>query len=377
MIVSQSKIEANRQNSLKSTGPKTIDGKQASRANAIRHSLCTSACVPEDAVAVTERAAQFFDTLRPQNDFHCWIVTEVSLATWKIDHAERMDRRIRDKGALTAELNWDDKRRLDAELLGEQLGIRPAVVVGKLKATPQGCEWLIARWALLAHAAGSKDGWTPAQEQLAFDLLGTPADFRQGYKPGVMVDLFGDVVDPGDEPAAVARREVEALQVQLAKVAPLDEVNRALAMADLNDDNDPELKRLRRYEGSLHSRVRWCMRQLQEQGPPREVPRWLKDKWLGTQVEFSQALDELKAQHEAARLPEPEPVAEPTPEWVKKPTDRVDGIHAPFELEPDEIPPLGVPADFEAIHANRQVKKRKKVEDLRDERRRQARRLLA
>jgi hypothetical protein len=107
------------------------------------------------------------------------------------------------------------------------------------------------------------------------------------------------------------------------------------------------------------------------------VPRWLKDKWLGHQVEFNNALEDMKAQDAAARLPEPEPVAEPTPEWVKKPTDRVDGIHAPFELEPDEIPPLGVPADFEAILADRQVKKRKKVEDLRDQRRRQAKRLLA
>jgi hypothetical protein len=377
MKVSQAQIEANRRNSLKSTGPRTTEGKQASRANAIVHGLCASVCVPEDAKAVSVRASQFFDTLRPQDDFQCWLVSEISLATWKIDQAERIDRRVRDKIALKSELYWDDDKRLDAEMLGEQLGNRPAIVVNKLRSTPQGCEWLMARWALLAYAAESKSGWTPEQEQLAFDLLGTPADFRRGYKPGVLVDLFGKVVDPGEEPAAVARREVEALQIQLAKVAPLDESNRALAMVDLNDDNDAELKRVRRYEGSLHSRVRWCVRQLQEPGPPREIPRWLKDKWLGTQVELSQAIDELKAQHEAARLPEPEPVAEPTPDWVKKPTDRVNGIHAPFELEPHEIPPMGVPADFEAILANRQVKKRKKVEDLRDERRRQAKRLLA
>ena len=377
MFVSQAKIEANRRNSLKSTGPKTTSGKLASRANALAHALCASVCVAENARAVTGRAVQFFDTLRPQNDFHCWLVSEMSLTTWKIDRAERMDRRVRDKIAIKAELSWDDDKRLDAEMLGEQLANRPAIVVEKLKTTPQGCEWLMTRWALLAHAAESQGSWNPVQVQLAFDLLATPGDFREGRKPGVMVDLEGRVMDSGDDPAAVARREIEALKERLVKVAPLDEANQALAMADLNDDHDAELKRVRRYEGSLHSRLRWCTRQLQEQAPPREVPRWLKDKWLGTQDEYNDAIKELLAKQEAARLPEPEPVAEPTPDWVKKPTDRVDGIHAPFELEPHETPPLGVPADFEAILADRQVKKRRKVEDLREARRRQAKRLLA
>ena len=376
MFVSQAKIEANRKNSIRSTGPNTTEGKRASRLNAVTHALCSSIVVPEDQKAVTHRAIQFFDTLRPQNDFHCWLVSEISLATWKIDRAERMDRRARDKVAIRAELTWDADRRLEAEMLGEQLANRPAIVAEKLKMTPQGCEWLMGRWAMLAYAAESKAGWTPAQEQIAFDLLGTPGDFREGHKPGVMIDLFGNVVDAGESPAAVARREITALNEVRAKVAPLDEANQALAMADLNEDNDAELKKIRRYEGSQHSRLRWCVRQLQEQGPPREVPRWLKDKWLGNQDEFN-AITDLKAKFEAAKVPEPEPVAEPTPDWVKKPTDRVDGIHAPFELEPDEIPPPGVPADFEAILADRQLKKRKKVEDLRDQRRRQAGRLLA
>jgi hypothetical protein len=376
MKVSQARIDANRENCRKSTGPKTTSGKQASRLNALIHGLCSSIVVAEDQKAVTLRAAQFFDTLRPQNDFQCWLVSEISLTTWQIDRAERMDRRVRDKVAIKSELFWDSDKRLEAEMLGEQLANRPAIVVEKLKSTPHGCEWLMARWALLAYAAETQDSWTSAQEQIAFDLLGTPGDFREGHKPGVLIDLFGKVIDSGDNPAAVARREIESLNEQLAKVAPLDEANQSLAMADLNDDNDAELKRVRRYEGSLHSRLRWCVRQLQEENPTREVPRWLKDKWLGNQNEFN-TINDLKTKEEAAKVPEPEAVAEPTPEWVKKATDRVDGIHAPFELEPDEIPPIGQPADFEAILVNRQAKKRQKIEDLRENRRREAKRLLA
>jgi hypothetical protein len=39
MTTSIRQIEANRRNALKSTGPKTQAGKQASRCNAVRHGL--------------------------------------------------------------------------------------------------------------------------------------------------------------------------------------------------------------------------------------------------------------------------------------------------------------------------------------------------
>ena len=38
-MISSKQIDANRRNSLKSTGPKTEAGKQASRCNAVRHGL--------------------------------------------------------------------------------------------------------------------------------------------------------------------------------------------------------------------------------------------------------------------------------------------------------------------------------------------------
>jgi hypothetical protein len=380
MFVSQARIDANRANSRKSCGPKTYQGKLNSRANALTHALCASVCVPEDVKVVLGRASMFFDTLRPQNDFQAWVVGESALITWKIDRAGRIDRRVRDKIAIKAETGWDDARKLEAILLGEQLANRPAVVVEKLKATPQGCEWLMARWAMLAYAAESKEGWTASQVQVAFDLLATPAEFREGHAPGVEIDLEGRVIDPGANPAAVARREIEALKARIEVVSPLDEANRALAMADLDDDQDPELKRVRRYEGSLHSRLRWCMKQLQEGVPTRQVPAWLKTKWLGQQEELDalmkQALAEAEAaaQVEAAPVPDPEPIPEPDPVPEPKPEWEVNRkrVGAPFELEPHEIPPIGQSPDFDQILSNRKARRRQKAEDLRQTRRRQA-----
>ena len=97
--------------------------------------------------------------------------------------------------------------------LGSQLGNQPEEVVELLQRTPQGCEWLMARWAMLAHSADNQpNGWTPQQTELAFDLLGTPALFREGQKPGASLDIQGRVISGSDDPASVARREIAEIE---------------------------------------------------------------------------------------------------------------------------------------------------------------------
>ena len=88
------------------------------------------------------------------------------------------------------------------------------------------------------------------------------------------------MVESADDPAAVARREIDALKERRDLVEGLDESHRALAVADLNDGDDPDLKRLRRYESALHRRLRWCLSQLHHESPHRRAhpsltrPRW-------------------------------------------------------------------------------------------------------
>src|SRR3954470_10857916 len=88
MKVSEARILANRKNAQKSTGPKTPEGKEKSRLNALKHGLCSSAVAPEDALAVRTRMDDYFGTLRPQNHFHCWLVTQIALLSLRIDRCE-------------------------------------------------------------------------------------------------------------------------------------------------------------------------------------------------------------------------------------------------------------------------------------------------
>ncbi len=184
MTCSPARLEANRLNAQKSTGPRTPEGKARSRANGLKHGLCSSVVVAEDLELVSGRISDWYFTLKPQNDYHMWLVEKIAVCSIRIDRAERMERRYRDRRSLKAELDWEDDRRLEVENLGAKIGLRPAQIVEELRRSPVGCDWLISRWSMLAHAADSK-AWTPDQTTLAFNLLGTPYEFpRSGQRSG-------------------------------------------------------------------------------------------------------------------------------------------------------------------------------------------------
>ena len=159
-----------------------------------------------------------------------------------------MERRVRAKFSIRAELTWDDDRRLEAEVLGGKISKKPAETVEALRRTPHGCEWLMGRWALLAYAADTQPdhAWTPEQTAHAFDLLGTPAIFRTERKPGASVDFKGNVLDKADDSAAVARRMVDELLERREHVRPLDDIDRASAAPTSTTTPTPSCVGLRR-----------------------------------------------------------------------------------------------------------------------------------
>ena len=315
MIVSEARIAANRLNAARSTGPRTAEGKEVSRANALTHGMCAAVLT----VAETEpgpmaeaRRAAWRDVLKPRGDAEDWLVAEIAATTLRIDHAERVDRQARDKAALRAEVCWDDDRRLAAETLGAGLSKSPAEVVGRLKATPQGADWLIKRWGLLLQVSDRRRPWSAAQKSVAFDLLGTPAAFRDDRPtPGPGPDGKTESEARFRSEADLARDEIAALIAHRDRVAELDRVDRGLAGADLVDADSAEIRRLRRYEASLHKRLRWCLEQLQA-GPRDEGPTIESPPASEARIEPATGPDtepdiEPEAEIEPAPAPEPEP----------------------------------------------------------------------
>lgn len=356
-MASEAQIAANRQNAQLSTGPTSEAGKRRSRANAIKHGLCAAVVVVESAELLQERAWQIYEGLKPQNSYQASICDQIALGFVRSDRCQRMERRARDRVAFKALTSWEADRALEAKALGKRLGASPDEVVGLLKKTPQGCDWLIERWAQLAHAARQGE-WTEDQARLAFDLLATPREFRPGRRPGVVLDLYGEVVDEAKDPVEVARRQVDGLVRDREAAREADEIDRALAEADLGDGKDPEVRRLRRHEASLHRQIRWYVAQVKDPTPHAQRAAYLVPGWSPPTALPSEA----KAEPE----PKPEP---PTVEEVLLEEWDPDRLHPPFDLAPEEYPEPGQVADIPRI-----VRDRKRKELARAEARREARR---
>jgi hypothetical protein len=349
MATSEARILANQKNALLSTGPKTSEGKDRSRANALKHGLCSTVLVTEDLESIKRRADEWYYALKPQNPHQAWLVDQVAVHSLRIDRSERIERRLRDRAMLRAEIAWDDDRMIEVESIGSKLGRRPSEVTRQLRATPHGCDWLIARWKFLETSA--KGGaWTAEQTRLAFDLLGTPLEAREGRRPGDLVDADGKVLEPAEAAAEVARRELQALAERRERVADLDEADRALVAADQLDSTNAELKKLRRYENTLHGRVRWFIAQIREPSPhPRTDPTF-KPRWF----------DKIPVE---AAPPESPPETEITP--------------SPTNLEPDKVPPEDQAPDTSPLLIARRQKKVRKAEARREARRRKVEKLRA
>jgi hypothetical protein len=222
--------------------------------------------VPEDVAAINARNLDWYDSLRPQNDYHSWLIDQAVFTSLWIDRNVRIDRRQRDMSALRAKRFWDDDRRLEAEVLGEQLARKPAATVNKLRQTPQGCDWLISRWSALARMAGLDGGWGPDQKNRAFDLLGVRAEERSG-EPGDRIDLEGNLVGTSIGHAELAHRQVDELLKRKQEVANVDTLERAMAKADHVDSPTPESKSLRRANAELHRRLKSYLDQVNKQSP--------------------------------------------------------------------------------------------------------------
>ena len=89
---SQKQIEANRRNALKSTGPKSDDGKARSRLNALRHGLTAEQAVlpHEDENDYEKLREGMLESYAPENSAEQAIVEELANAYWRLLRMHRV-----------------------------------------------------------------------------------------------------------------------------------------------------------------------------------------------------------------------------------------------------------------------------------------------
>jgi hypothetical protein len=91
MAVSAAKLEANRRNAQKSTGPRTEEGKKNSSLNATKHGLRAETLVlrDEDPQVLEDRREAWRSCLLPGDDVEERLVDDAVVYTWHQDRARR------------------------------------------------------------------------------------------------------------------------------------------------------------------------------------------------------------------------------------------------------------------------------------------------
>jgi hypothetical protein len=85
------RAETSRQNSRKSTGPRTDEGKRNSKYNAVTHGLTARAVLlpGEDAGDLAARQQQLIDAFQPRHPVELAVIERMAGDIWRSDRAER------------------------------------------------------------------------------------------------------------------------------------------------------------------------------------------------------------------------------------------------------------------------------------------------
>ena len=92
-MTSEKKAEANRENARKSTGPRTPEGKEAARLNALRHGLRSKEVLlpGEDADALRELDEKLRAELDPHGELEDLLVDRIIAAHWRLRRLGRVE----------------------------------------------------------------------------------------------------------------------------------------------------------------------------------------------------------------------------------------------------------------------------------------------
>ncbi len=92
-MTSEKKAEANRRNALKSTGPKTPEGKAAVRLNALRHGLLSQEVLlpGEDEEALRELGERLREELQPVGELENLLVDRIIASYWRLRRLGRVE----------------------------------------------------------------------------------------------------------------------------------------------------------------------------------------------------------------------------------------------------------------------------------------------
>jgi hypothetical protein len=195
-MISQRKLEANRRNAAKSTGPRTAEGKHKVRFNAVTHGLTAATVVlpHEDEEAYRDRLEAWTAELKPPGKLGQYLVERVVKISWQLDRADTFEqvhlaKRIHDGPRLFGSGHPEPAEILFARLLetgsaqpAHSLGSRrdgtapvnsPALLLSALESSAEGCRRLLDEWTRILDWLGplGPDGFASSEINYRDDYI--------------------------------------------------------------------------------------------------------------------------------------------------------------------------------------------------------------
>src|SRR5262249_21471776 len=185
--VSERKLEANRLNAQKSTGPKTAEGKANSRMNALKHGLTAQALVlpTENAEHYDNRLQQWLDDFEPANAAERALIDLAVQSSWKLERANRHEHAKICQRVRHAVDEFEAAEEIRAEELGRRLlhdplnrcanapkdertldllddwfkNDDPPVIRQELFKSAKGVDWMLRQWGELEGTIDRTGYW--------------------------------------------------------------------------------------------------------------------------------------------------------------------------------------------------------------------------
>ena len=110
--MTEKKLEANRRNALKSTGPKTPAGKAVSSRNAVKHGLLSVRPIPPGLKSLRElekRRDRIFKRFVPVGVFEVLLANELAITSWRLWYAVRYEVGVAAAAVAAVEQDLEDR----------------------------------------------------------------------------------------------------------------------------------------------------------------------------------------------------------------------------------------------------------------------------
>jgi hypothetical protein len=195
MHVSDARRLANQQNALKSTGPKTDEGKAISRRNGLKHGLTGQGIVAAQAddAEIERRVEALEKDMKPVSPNGVALIRVMAVASVAMEKASQQLSAAQAKSVRHAVADHDEAMLDEADTLFEGLDEDPRKNLRKLKRTPEGVDRLIEAWEDLRDelARAVPSGWTAEHLDRITLLTGKPTATAWSSRLGALSRALG------------------------------------------------------------------------------------------------------------------------------------------------------------------------------------------